>query len=148
MARLTHTSIEPLFPLELELHPGIFGMPEFKLLHFDAGDLIVAEGDVPESLKFVMRGKVGVFSGSGNQPLTSRAELMIGLPELLASRPFRYGVFAMSQGMLGTISSERIAEILRGDESLRAGLLRLFASRITSIVRAIRTGTAGEHQAM
>lgn len=115
---------------------------------FVAGDVIVAEGDIPDSLIVVMSGNIAVFSssGSGATPISRRTEIVIGLPELLASRPFRYGVIATSQGTLGTISSEQVEEMLADDEDFRTRLLELFAARITSILRVLKKGSATEER--
>ncbi len=115
---------------------------------FVAGDVIVAEGDIPDSLIVVMSGNIAVFSrsGSGTTPISRPTEILIGLPELLASRPFRYGVIATSQGTLGTISSRQVEETLAGDEKFRIDLLELFAARITSILKVLKKGNTPEER--
>lgn len=148
MARQTTRPFTPLFLPEVEFHPRMLGISEMRPKAFVAGDVIVAEGDIPDSLIVVMSGNIAVFSrsGSGTTPISRPTEILIGLPELLASRPFRYGVIATSQGTLGTISSRQVEETLAGDEKFRTELLELFAARITSILRVLKKGSATEER--
>ncbi|MGD9628367.1 MAG: cyclic nucleotide-binding domain-containing protein [Pyrinomonadaceae bacterium] len=148
MARHITRPFTPLFVPEVEFHPRMLGISEMRPQAFEAGDVIAVEGDVPDSLIVVMSGNIAVFSrsGSGVTPISRPTEILIGLPELLASRPFRYCVAAMSQGTFGRIASEQVEVMLADDENLRTELLKLFAARITSILRVLKKGNPPEER--
>jgi CRP-like cAMP-binding protein len=107
-------------------------------VHFEEGDAIFAEGDIGDTLYFVIEGKVRIHSGADEVAVLGERQVF-GEMALLDSQPRSASASVISDVTLLKIQRDDFNEILAEKSEIAQGIIKVLTRRLRTELDRRRT---------